>query len=515
MTRLERIRHAAGGEGSPVFRGAVGTITALASMAALTAATLPLRAHLSIATTALVLIVPVVIGVITGGFVAGVISVVAGFLVYVFFFIPPYLTWYVGRAENWVPLGIYAVVMVPVAKVVSDMNSARTKERRRSKQIRELFELSDLLVADKPLDELLSVIVTTLAELFESRKVALLLPENGQLAIVAYAGEPLSDEELHDVRLSANEPASVVSQSFDRGTLLVISLTAAAHPIGLLVLSGKAAVQYDRETLMIFANQIALAVERAQLREEALRARLAEEVGQLSKTLVAAVSHDLRAPLALIKASSSTLSDSEIKISVDARRSLAQLIDRHADQLADLVQSLLDMSRIQAGVLEPRCTITSLSDLVKAVVRDLKPAMHGHEITIDIPEDLAPVDVDIVLISRVLTNLLTNAARHSPKSSSIKIEARPFDETSVEVSVTDEGPGVPLDQRGGLFGVLARRSGDAGAGLGLTIARTFVEAHGQHIWIDDATDVGARFCFTLPIAPSMPEELISAEDSHH
>jgi two-component system sensor histidine kinase KdpD len=314
---------------------------------------------------------------------------------------------------------------------------------------------------------------------------------------------------------SAEGPVSVAAQSFERGDLLVLALTAAARPIGLLVLSGETASQHQREPLMTFANQIALAVERAQLREEALRARLTEEVERLAKTLVAAVSHDLRAPLASIKASSSTLSDAEIDISPEARQGLAKLIDVQADRLADLVQSLLDMSRIQAGVLEPRCTVVSLSDLVKSVVGDLTPAMRGHAVAVALPDDLPPVDVDVVLISRVLANLLTNAARHSPKGTLITIRAKNTDTTTIEVSVTDHGPGVSSDRREEIFGLLARRDNDAGAGLGLTIAKTFVEAHGQRIWVDDAPEGGARFCFTLPVAASIPKEPSIGADTHH
>ena len=111
---------------------------------------LPLRAHLSPATTALVLAIPVVVGVASGGYLAGVISVIAGFVVYDFFFIPPYLTLRVGATENWVALVVYAAVMLPVARVVAGMNLARAQARERGLQIRRLFELSTLLVEDRP-----------------------------------------------------------------------------------------------------------------------------------------------------------------------------------------------------------------------------------------------------------------------------------------------------------------------------------------------------------------------------
>jgi two-component system sensor histidine kinase KdpD len=483
-------------------------------MGVLTVAMLPLRSHLSIATTALILIVPVVVGVVFGGFTAGVFSVIAGFLVYDFFFIPPYLTLWVGAPQNWVALGVYVVVMLPVARLVATMNATSAKERRQSLEIRRLFQLSDLLVEDQPLDELLSVIVRTLADVFGSSKVSLLLPRGGKLEVVASAGSPLSEEELRHIVPEPGVPARLDSQSIENDDLLVLALTAAGRPVGLLAMTGPGASDNDREPLLLFANHAALAVERAQLREAALQSKVTEAMARLSKTLVAAVSHDLRSPLASIKAASSTLSDPELDLPTEAQQQLAKLIDVHADRLADLVQNLLDMSRIQAGALQPRCTITTVADLVSAVVSDLGTTVRNHDLIIDVPANLPVVDVDLVLIARVLTNLLENAIRFAPKGSSIAIAAQQISQGAIEVSVTDHGPGVDAAQRNEVFGLPARRDGDAGVGLGLTIARTFVEAHGQRIWVEDAPGGGARFCFTLPIAVSIVEESRIVEHSY-
>src|ERR1700683_3779362 len=188
-------------------RSVTGTAAALASMAVLTIAMLPLRSHLSVATTALVLVVPVVIGVVTGGFIAGAISVAAGFLVYDFFFVKPYLTLLVGAPENWTALGVYVVVMLPIAQLVARMNAASATARRPEREIRQLFELSDLLVEDKPTEMLLSVIVTTLADVFGSRQVALFLPSAGRLEIASSVGDPLPDALLRRVLPAAGEVA--------------------------------------------------------------------------------------------------------------------------------------------------------------------------------------------------------------------------------------------------------------------------------------------------------------------
>lgn len=505
-------------------RDVIGLAAALGSMALLTAVMLPLRSHLSIATTALVLVLPVVIGVVTGGFLASAVSVIAGFLVYDYFFIPPYLTLWVGRPENWVALGVYVLVMLPVARVVATMNTARADARRYGMEIRQLFEVSDLLVKDMPLEELLNAIVTTLAEVFDARKVALLLPGSGQLEIVASAGDPLTAEERRRLLPAPGALASLNSPADGHDGPLAIALTAAGRPTGLLVLSGGTLAHRDHEPLLLFANQIALAVERAQLREQALRTELTQEVERMARMLVAAVSHDLRAPLSSIKASSSTLADPELEIGDEARRRLAALIDAQADRLAALVKNLLDMSRIQAGVLEPRRVIVSLRDLVVGVLADLQPTLDGHETHVRIPDHLPPIDVDVVLISRVLTNLLENAARYAPARTPISVSAAEAGPGTIELSVTDHGPGVSPGRRNEIFGLYPRRADDTGAGLGLTIAKAFIEAHGQRIWVEDAPGGGARFCCTLPEAPATgatsavtpsPEVPVHASDPHH
>jgi two-component system, OmpR family, sensor histidine kinase KdpD len=183
------------------------------------------------------------------------------------------------------------------------------------------------------------------------------------------------------------------------------------------------------------------------------------------------------------------------------------------------------MSRIQAGVLQPRRAVVSLADLVHAVVGDVAPGPRGYAVRVELPSNLPPVDVDVTLISRVLTSLLENSIRHGPKHSTITIGGVLVNPQTVMAYVADHGRGVRPDRRNEIFELFARRPGDAGAGLGLTIAKSFVEAHGQRIWVEDAVGGGARFCFTLPAAASIPdepkvaalvpEELTVAADSRH
>lgn len=500
---------------SSVRRSVRGTTVALGVMAVLTAGMIPLRSHLSVATDGLILIIPVVAGVVSGGFGAGVVSVITGFLVYDFVFTPPYYTPWVGKVENWITPGVYLVVMLLVARVVSNMAAARLETARQKDAISKLFELSNLLVGDKPLSELLGLIVSTLRDAFDLRTVAVLLPAAGRLEIAASAGMPLEQNELGLVEASV-APNAGVPALLGQETVLSMALAANGRPVGYLLLRGNSIDLNDREPFLTFANQTALALERAQLREEAMRAKLLEEVERLAKSLVAAVSHDLRSPLASIKMSASTLCDPDLQLAPERRQELAQLIDQQADRLARLAANLLDMGRIQAGVLEPRRELVPLPELINEAVKGLASSVDPERIQLALPQDLPLVDVDRLLIGEAVFNVLENAARHAPAQSSIVVGARYRDEETIEVSVSDSGPGVPRSERVAVFGMYNRREADGGAGLGLAIAKAFVEAHSQAIWVEDAPGGGARFCMTLSTPIHLELEMTaSGTDPRH
>ncbi len=482
-------------------RAVVGCVAALVVMAPLVAVMVPLRSHLSIATSGLVLVVPVVTGVVVGGFTAGVFAVLVGFLVYDLVFIPPYFTLSVGAGENWVALVVYVAVMLLVASVVARLEATRTEAHQHETAIRRLFELTDLLIEDRPLSEVLELIVSTVHDAFALRSVALLLPVEARLEVVASAGAPLSETELRRVAPEPGVPASLGASAASRGSdAQTVALTATGRPIGLLHIWGADLSRHDQDLLHTFANQMALALERAQLREQALRTELLEEVDRLQRALVGAVSHDLRTPLATIKASASTLRSAEATVDGAERDELLELIDNQTDRLDRLVSNLLDMSRVQAGALELRNQPIAVGDLVTDAVRGLGHGARVSDITTEIDDDLPLVDVDHLLIGQVLANLLDNALRYAPPNTAITIRAQRRDDGRVQVAVQDAGPGVPRAERTKVFGMFNRSGTSGGTGVGLSIAKAFIEAHGETIWVEDVPGGGARFCFTMPAA---------------
>ena len=356
------------------------------------AALVPFRDHLSIATAALALVVPVVVGVAIGGFAAGVASVVAGFLVYDYGFIPPYNGLKVGHAQDWVALAVYTVVMLLVSKVVAEMDRARSEAQRRTADAQRLFDLSQLLVEDRSVEDLLKTIVGAVRSVFGVSGVALLVPRDGRLDIAASAGEPLTRQELHGLEPLSGLPVSLGTgpagpeQAERMGT---VALTASGRPIGVLATRGMPASEADRSLLLTFANHAALALERVQLRDQALRSELLEEVDRLRHALVGAVSHDLRTPLATMKVASSTLLRPAAPLTDADTRELYHLIDIETDRLTRLVTSLLDMTRIDAGVLEVRRRPMSPRTLVRDAVANLGSTLGDRPVDVAIPDDCA------------------------------------------------------------------------------------------------------------------------------
>lgn len=463
------------------------------------AALIPLRSHISVATTGLVMVVPVVAGVTVGGFVAGLSSVLAGFLVFDFAFIPPYYTLTVGAGQNWAALGVYVVVMVLVARVVASLEEATTLARSREAGARRLFEISELLLTDTPVPDLARTIVDAVRSSFGFTGVALLLSADGQLQVAASSGEPIG--ETARARLKPQSRVPVALSGTETGEeVQTLALATSGRPVGLLALTGSLPTPAVRELLPALANHFAIALERAQLNERVRHAELLEEVDRLRHALVGAVSHDLRTPLATIKVASSTLLGSTSQLSDADIAELHTLIDSQTDRLTKIVNDVLDMTRIQAGVLELRRQPCSALDLVASAVSALRPVMEDRLVEVTVPAWLPLVNVDSLLIEQVLSNLLDNADRHGPADTPITVQADLYGPDRVAISVSDCGPGVPVEEQQAVFDTFVRFDTGGRAGLGLAIAKAFIEAHAERIWVDENPAGGAKFTFTLPLA---------------
>lgn len=231
------------------------------------------------------------------------------------------------------------------------------------------------------------------------------------------------------------------------------------------------------------------------------RFREAEEV---KSTFISVISHELKTPVALIKGYAATLRREDAQWDAETIREGLAVIEEEADRLTNLIDNLLDASRIQAGGLKLECEEIQLPALVQRVAEGFQLQTAAHTIVVDFPEDLPPVWADRERVRQVLANLLSNAIKYSPGGGTIRIGGWTEGEY-VTVYVADEGIGIPEEEQTRLFDRFYRvdstlRRGTKGAGLGLYLARALVEAHGGRIWVHSKPGQGSTFFFTLPIA---------------
>jgi two-component system, OmpR family, sensor histidine kinase KdpD len=216
--------------------------------------------------------------------------------------------------------------------------------------------------------------------------------------------------------------------------------------------------------------------------------------------MFSSVTHDLRTPLASIKAGVTSLLDTSVRHDAAQERELLTTILEETDRLNRLVGNLLDLARIRAGALTPTRQPASMDEIVEVVLARMRPLLSDHTVTADLPADLPDVSVDPVQLDQVLTNLLENAGRHAPAGSEIRVSVV-WLRGAVQVRVADEGPGIPLEERDRVFDAFYRGSSvpeTPGSGLGLAIAKAVVVAHGGRIWVEDAPTGGCVLAFEIP-----------------
>jgi two-component system sensor histidine kinase KdpD len=259
--------------------------------------------------------------------------------------------------------------------------------------------------------------------------------------------------------------------------------------------------------LETFANQTALAIERARLADEAQGAQVQAEAERLRNSLLSSVSHDLRTPLTAISGAVATVLEGGPGLGDAARRELLDSARDEAERLSRLLGNLLEMTRIESGALQPRKQWHAVEEVVGAALQRLRRRLGGHAVTTRVPADLPLVPMDDVLIEQVLVNLLDNAIKFTPPDSPIAIIATATDQ-AVTLEVTDRGPGLPPGEEARVFERFYRAYPDSGrgAGLGLAICKAIVEAHGGHIWAHNVPGGGVALLFTLPLAtvPAAP-----------
>jgi two-component system, OmpR family, sensor histidine kinase KdpD len=459
-------------------RSRLGYTVALAGTALVTVPLLAFRGEVDKTTVVLAYLLVVTAAAAAGGLGPGITAAGLGFLCFDVLFLQPYHHILVDDPQDWLSLGVYLLVAVVVSLLVGTSERRRDQAERRERETRMLFDLSTSLVAHGSLEDTLRAVVRTVRSLFDLAGCAIVLPGDDGVRLAAVDGQPPGER---DERVPMRSGDSVVGS-------LVIAGDPGSPGLG----------EAERRVLATFANQAALAVEWGQQEEQRNRALALQETDRLRTALLNSVSHDLRTPLASIKASASSLLDREVRWDDAERDDFLATINTEADRLTRLVHNLLDMSRIEAGALDPRLIESSVAEVAGPVVRRARAAS-GQLVVVDVPEELPPVLADPVRLDQVLTNLLDNARSYAADSP-VEVVARQAGDT-VELRVVDHGPGIPASERERVFDQFYRvESGrrPEGTGMGLAICRGIMLAHGGTLRVETTPGGGASFVLTMP-----------------
>jgi two-component system sensor histidine kinase KdpD len=309
--------------------------------------------------------------------------------------------------------------------------------------------------------------------------------------------------------LEHGERAGLGSDTLPGASALYLPLVGSKGPIGVLAIRPTLATRFlDLEQLHlleVLANQIALALERARLAEEAQQARVSVETERMRNAILSSVSHDLRTPLATITGAASGLLEEKDQLGPAARHELAKSIYDEAHRLDRLVRNLLDITRLESGAVRLQKEWHPFEEIVGAALTRLESRLNGHHVRTKFHPDLPLVLLDGVLMEQVLVNLIENALKYAPPSTAIELSATVSDH-QLDFEIADRGPGVPPGDEQRIFDKFYRAgpAREGGVGLGLTICRGIIEAHGGRIWVEKRPGGGALFRFTLPIEQVQP-----------
>jgi len=472
-------------------RQALAYAVSLVGTLVLVAGFLPFRDDIEPLTKAFGFLLVVVATAGIGGIWPGVFASVLGFVVFNFFFLPPYDTFMIGKPEYVVVLFANLVLSVLISLLIGRAKERAAAAEAREAELRTLQELSREMVVRGPGEDSYRAIIGRVLQMFDYRAGAL------------FVRDPAQSGGLREQVSVGCEPGAIAPGWDPRSTERAperLPLSLGSNNVGLLVLTGARSAPSEAESriLRAFGDQLALVLERDRLLRKATEAEVYRQSERMRRALLAAVSHDLRSPLAAIKASVSDLLEDNVAHSPEDRREALEAIDSESERLNTLIANLLDMSRIEAGVLHARFETVDLND---AVTRSLG---NVHRVWPDIRirdrlEEGVMVRADPVFLDRVLTNLLDNAARSAEeRTSDVEVVAKRTD-GRVTVRVVDHGNGIPTEEREMLFHPfyeLDQRNRRLGSGLGLAIAKGFVTAMDGEIWVEDTPGGGA----TLAVA---------------
>jgi two-component system sensor histidine kinase KdpD len=450
-----------------------------------------------------------------------VLSALLSVAAFDFFFVPPRFSFAVSDVQYLVTFAVMLAVGLIVSTLTVNLRSQAKISSHRERRAGVLYTFTRELGSMHTEDEVARVAVKYIGEEFEGQSVVLLPDYQGRI------GYPRSQSIQHSFHGS---DLAVAQWVFDHGKIaghgtdtlpgtegVYFPMPGPAGAIGVLVLLPinlrRVFLPEQKRLIDTFITQIVQALGRIRLTQDAQAANIKAETESLRNSLLSAISHDFRTPLASIVGASSSLIDGGTHLSEDAKLDLGKTIYEEARRMTKLANNLLDMARLDAGSVKLNLQWCPIEEIVGGVLTRLQARLSAHPVAIKLPMGLPLVHVDAVMIEQVLENLLENAIKYTPDGTSIEIGAEASAQ-QVAFWVADRGAGLPAGKEDMLFEKFyrgAKEGAQSGVGLGLTICRAIVEAHGGTIRAENRPEGGAVFRFIIPVTAEPPEIASEAE----
>lgn len=488
-----------------------------------TAVGLLLRTHLQVIDVAMLFLLAVVVVGYRYRRGPAVLASLLSIAAFDFAFVPPYYTFNVHDTAYYLTFGVMLAVALSMGQLTARIREQAQDAAERERRARALYALSRELSDDGDLESQLEIAARHMGKLGHGQARVYLDGAERNLRADDWPAEGVF--ESVDTRVAAvwayknGESAGWGTSHCAEAEAMLVPLRAPSRTIGVVSLQPQSPTEFlsqaDQETIQALADQAAAAFERTSLSQAHEQARVEVESERLRTALLSSLSHDLRTPLGSIEGAASSLLQESGELSRETREEMADTILEESRRMTRLITNLLDMVRVETGALAVHKEWQPLEEALGVALLRLEERLAGHPVETRLPPDLPLVPIDELLIEQVLINLLENAAKHTPRGTSITVSAW-TEKNAVIVEVLDRGPGIPAGEEETVFRKFHRaarvdHTGPAGgSGLGLTICRGIIAAHGGRIWLERGAAEGARFRFTLPLEgpplPALPQE---------
>lgn len=505
-----------------------------------------LQPHFDLVNIALFYLLPVLISAVRWGLRPSLAASVLSMLFFDFFFVPPFLTLTVADVRHLLNLAIFLAVALVTGTLAGRLRASADLAQEGERRASALYALSHRIAAETDLSRVLRTVVNTVVEHFRADGATILMPGRpyNALMVAAHSSEgtadpsssgflynehsipsqgdgPIMDHKQKAVaqwvfehRQQAGQGTNVLSRTGE----LFIPIYEGETSLAVLALQlgpERSLSDRERKDLGAFATLTALAITRTHLASRAEEAKWLAESEKLHRSLLNAVSHDLRTPLSSITGAVTGLLAEGDRYDPQTRLTLLETIRDGAQRMNRFIANLLDMARLESGILKPSREWVDMADLVGVSLKEIKDMLPEHRLLVEVPSNLPLVQADFALVEQVLINLLENAVKYSPPESRISITVSE-EKTELKVTVGDEGPPIPREDYDRLFDKFYRLKGSkhvAGTGLGLSICKGIIEAHSGRVWVEPLeAERGNIFAFTLPLPKDQPPSVPAASE---